>query len=306
MSPALLVQQLLRAIFTIWLVMTIVFLVGRLASDPLQRLLPEDAGPEIQQQMREELGLDRPILEQYVAYFAGVFRGDFGNSYYQARPVVEMFAERVGPTLQLSVLILITYLAIGTPLGIIAAVFRNTLLDRALMSAFFVFYALPGFVLAITLILIFSFHLGVLPSFGRGGWQYYVMPVLAGAISSAAGHARLVRSSLLDVLRADYMRTARSKGVHPVRVVLVHGLRNSLLPVITYLGMRIGGIISGSVVLETVFAWPGVGRLLVSSVKTGDFPMVQFAMIVIAAAVVIANLITDYIYSLLDPRIRVS
>lgn len=220
--------------------------------------------------------------------------------------MTEMFAERVGPTLQLSVLILAAYLLIGTPLGITAAVFRNTLLDRALMSVFFIFYALPGFVLAITLILVFSFHLGVLPSFGRGGWQHYVMPVLAGAIPSAAGHARLVRSSLLDVLRTDYMRTARSKGVHPFRVVVVHGLRNALLPVITFLGMRVGGIIAGSVVLETVFAWPGVGRLLVSSVKSGDFPMVQFAMIVIAASVVVANLLTDYTYSLLDPRIRVA
>ena len=215
-----------------------------------------------------------------------------------------MFFERIPATLKLAGLALAVSLFIGVPVGIMAALYRNSPIDRFVMSLTFIGQALPNYVLGIALILIFSLFLRWLPSGGLGSWQHYLMPVLTLGTASAAGTARLTRSGMLDVLRQDYMRTARAKGLNRFSVVLKHGLRNGCLPVLTILGLQVGTLIGGSVIVETVFAWPGMGRLVVSAVAERDFPVLQFSVLVIAATVVFANTLVDVLYGFFDPRIR--
>ncbi len=300
------VKRLLRGIATVWFVLTAVFLASRVAGDPVTFLLPDNATPDQRAELRQRLGLDKSIAEQYVLYLRGVITGDFGDSFRERRPVTQAFAERLPATLQLAAASLALAVLLGVGAGIFAALNRNGPLDRLIMSLTFVGQALPNFVLGIGLILVFSLLLRWLPSGGYGDWRNFIMPVVTLGTSSASSIARLTRSGMLDVLKQDYVRTAKAKGLVGAAVVLRHALRNAALPVVTLLGMQAGVLIAGSVIVETVFAWPGVGRLIVTAVTFGDFPVLQFAIVIVSASVVLANSLTDALYTVLDPRVRVA
>jgi peptide/nickel transport system permease protein len=254
--------------------------------------------------MRSYLGVDRPIPEQYAIYLRNCLRLDFGQSFYEHRPVSEVFFERVPLTVKLMGVSLGVAITVGVSIGIIAAFHRNSFLDRLIMSVSFSAYAMPNFVLGIFLIFLFSLVLRMLPSSGSGGWQYYIMPVLTLSSSNAAILARMTRSSMLNVIGEDYIRTARAKGVPERLVIIKHCLRNAFIPVLTMIGFMLTGLIGGSVVVERVFAWPGAGRLIVDAVLKRDYPVLQMAVLVTSVTVVLVNALVDVGYALIDPRIR--
>lgn len=299
--------RILKAILTIWFVYTLVFFLARLTGDPVEWMTAAGgASEEAKQQLRHNLGLDLPLSTQYIRSLVGLFTGDSGNSYYYARPVSELFAERIGYTLSLGGIVFLVTIFIGVPLGVLAAVKHNRPADRLTMAVAIVGNTMPNFVLGILLIFFFSLKLRAFPSgnVGEPLWRYYVLPVIALAVAPTASAARLTRSSLLDVVRQDYLDSARAKGVREWKVIFKHGLRNALIPVITILGAQLSTLIGGSVVVETVFAWPGIGTLIVNSAQQRDFPVVVFGVLVIATSVTIVNLLVDLSYGLLDPRIR--
>jgi len=301
-----LLRRLLRGSLTVWFVLTIVFVASRSTGDPVHYLLPDNATPLQREELAARLGLDQPLPRQYLTYLANASRGEFGLSFREQRPVSEAFAERIPATLRLAGTALLLSLLLGAPAGILAAVSKDGLLDRVLMSLAFIGQALPNFVLGIGLIIVFSLFLSWFPSSGQGGWHALVLPVLTLAASSAAGIARLTRAGMIEALIQDYARTARSKGLREVTVIVKHIFRNSAVAVLTIVGLQLGALIGGSVIVESVFAWPGVGRLIVTSVSSRDFPMVQFAVILVSAGVVIANSLVDVLYLVVDPRIRTS
>ncbi len=297
--------RLLKAILTIWVVWTLVFILTRLTGDPVDWILSDSADEAARQSMRVQLGLDKPLLTQYFSYFLKMFRGDAGVSYFYKKPVLELFSQRVGATLTLGMWVFGLSVLLGIPIGIYAAVRHNTFGDRAVMGTAVVGYTVPNFVLGILLIFLFSLQLRWLPSGGsEAGLYSYIMPVITLAAGPTASIARLTRSSMLDVIRQEYLDSARIKGVKERRVILVHALRNALVPVITILGGQLSTLIGGSVVVETVFSWPGIGTLIINGAKHRDFPLVQFGVLVIAISVTFINLLVDLSYNWLDPRIR--
>lgn len=293
-----------RAILTLWLVLTLVFVGGRLAGNPVDYFLPDGSTPEEEALFMAEWGLDRPILEQYVIYLEQSLSGNFGESFFELRPVVTMFQERLNATLSLSILAFLLSVSVGIPLGIVAAIKRNSGVGRLAMTVAFLGYAIPHFIIAIFLMLVFSFYLHWLPSTGNDTIWHYVMPTVTLAAHLTASIARYMRSSMLDAMSQDFMRTARAKGVAEPTVILKHALRNALIPVVTVLGLQIAGLVNGSIIVETVFAWPGIGELLVGSVMAKDFPALQFGVVAFAAVVVVVNLAVDVLYVVIDPRIR--
>lgn len=305
MEPSLaILLRMLRAVLTLWVVVTGVFLLVRLGGDPTQYLLPPDlSGPE-RDELRRLLGLDRSILAQYVVYIDNILTGDFGRSFFSSRPVDQVFLERLPATISLMVPAILLAILLGIPVGVLAAIYHNTLLDRLLMAGSFIGQSMPSFVLGIGLILTLSLALKLLPSAGNTGFAHYVMPVLTLSTILTASIARLTRASMLDVLGQPFITFARGKGLSRLAVTIRHGLRNALLPVVTLIGMQVGGLIGGAAVVETVFAWPGAGRLLVDSVVRGDYAVLQFGVVLLSATVVACNMMVDAIYLLLDPRIR--
>ena len=299
-----LIVRLAKALDTIWFIVSMVFVLTRLSGDPTDWMLPDDASLETQIQLRESLGLDKPISEQYKIYISNVLHGDMGKSYYYLRPVGELFSERAEATLKLATTAFSLSILIGVPLGVMASVYRNTFLDRMTMGFAIAGYTIPNFVLGILMIFLFSLKLKVLPSGGFGNTKNYVMPVLAMMVGPMANIARLTRSSMLDVLKQDYLDCARAKGVVEWIVIFKHALRNALIPVVTIIGLQIGTLIGGMVVIETVFAWPGIGSLIISSAQNRDFPVVQYGIMICAIIVCITNVLVDLSYALLDPRIR--
>jgi len=299
-----LIVRLAKALVTIWFIVSMVFVLTRLSGDPTDWMLPDDASLETQIQLRESLGLDKPISEQYKIYISNVLHGDMGKSYYYLRPVGELFSERAEATLKLATTAFSLSILIGVPLGVMASVYRNTFLDRMTMGFAIAGYTIPNFVLGILMIFLFSLKLKVLPSGGFGNTKNYVMPVLAMMVGPMANIARLTRSSMLDVLKQDYLDCARAKGVVEWIVIFKHALRNALIPVVTIIGLQIGTLIGGMVVIETVFAWPGIGSLIISSAQNRDFPVVQYGIMICAIIVCITNVLVDLSYALLDPRIR--
>lgn len=306
MNTRFLCIKLLRGMLTVLIVLTFVFVVLRMSGDPIDALVGDEADPDVIDYYRELYGLDKPIWEQYGLYLRNVARGDLGFSYRDERDAVEVVFERVPKTLQLGFAAFFGSLLIGIPLGIAAALNRNTLLDRFTMGFAVLGFSLPNFFLGILLILLFAMHLRILPSSGSGGWQHMVMPVTTLATAGAGSIARFARSSMLEVLSKSYVRTARAKGVPSLRRIGWHALPNAAIPIVTILGFRLGDLIAGSVVTESVFAWPGVGRLLVVSVGSRDLAIVQTILITVATTMVFANLCVDLLYGWLDPRIRVS
>ncbi|MER9683177.1 ABC transporter permease [Mesorhizobium sp. M0115] len=297
-------SRALRNAFTLWAILTVVFVATRLTGDPTSYLIPPEM-PEAQRvELRTKLGLDDDIPTQYLRYGEALLRGDFGRSFFSNRPVVELFTERVPNTLLLTIPAFVLSIAIGLGGGLWAALHHNALFDRSITTATVVMQAIPNFVVGIAAILIFSLSLKLLPSGGMGSWKHMILPVITLAVAASANISRLVRSSMLEVLSQDYIRYARSKGLSPAVVVLKHGLRNAILPVLTILGLQLGGLIAGAVVTESVFAWPGVGRLVIEAVMKRDFAMLQFGILVFSATVILANLLVDLAYGLLDPRVR--
>ena len=305
MSLRYLVTKLLRAVFTLWAVVTFVFIVLRMTGDPTDQLLPDDIAPEIADYYRALWGLDRPIWQQYLLYFQAAFQGDFGVSFRNGLPALDIIGQRVPKTLELGAATFATALIIGIPLGILAALHRDRWIDRLTMSFAVFGFSMPNFFLGILLILLFALQWRMLPSSGYGTWQHMVMPVFTLATAFAGAIARYTRSAMLEVLSQDYIRTAEAEGAGLGARVWRHALPNAAVPIVTIVGFSLGGMIGGAVITENVFAWPGVGRLLTNSVGDRDLAVVQGIVMLVAVTMVVANLAVDLAYSWLDPRVRV-
>ena len=303
---AYLIRRLLSVIPVVVGVVTVVFLFLRLVpGDPVDLMLGENALQADRQALRQSLGLDQPIAKQYLNYVSGVVRGDLGQSYYYREPVLDTLWVRYPATLELTLAGLAVGLLIAFPIGIWAAVRKGKTFDRVSMLAAFVGVALPSFWLGPLLISYFAVDLDWLPVSGREGIDSLVLPALTLGIGLASLSSRMVRASLIDTLSEDYVRTARAKGLSERRVILKHALRNALLPVVTIIGLQFGALLSGAVITETIFSWPGVGRLLITAIQTRDYPLIQGGVLLISLTYVAVNLITDLLYGVLDPRIRV-
>jgi peptide/nickel transport system permease protein len=281
-----------------------VFFLLHLTGDPVRLMLPPEASAAEVERLRRTFGLDAPIPAQYARFLVGVFQGDFGTSLRYNAPSLPLVLERVPATLRLASVATAFAILASVPLGIAAAVWRGSAIDRlcTLLGAFG--QSMPVFWLGIVLILVFSVRYRLLPSFGSGSLRHLILPAATLALYSLARISRLARSAMLDTLGTDYVRTARAKGLSGMAVAFKHALRNASLPIITVVAVEFGVLLGGAVVTETVFAWPGVGRLAVQAILTRDFPLVQAIVFVIATTLVFLNLTVDLLYGLLDPRIR--
>lgn len=298
-------QRLLGALLVILGVVSIVFLLIHLIpGDPVEIMLGESASTADREALRVALGLNLPIGVQFQNYLYGLLQFDTGNSIHFQRPVSDLLLERLPATGLLALVTLIITLSVALPLGVIAAVRRNTWWDTGAMSFSMLGVSIPNFWLGPVLILIFSLWLGWFPISGQGGFTAVILPALTLATGLIAVLSRMVRSSMLEVLGEDYMRTARAKGLPPHTVILHHGLRNALLPVITLLGLQLGALLAGAVITETVFSWPGIGLLTIESIQSRDYPVVQACVLLISVTYVLVNLLTDLAYAWVDPRVR--
>jgi peptide/nickel transport system permease protein len=284
----------------------LVFMIMKLApGDPARLILGENANAEEIHALREKMGLNDPILLQYGKYMANLFRGDMGTSYITKRPVAAEMASRFPYTLKLALVSAAVSILIAIPLGIVAAVKQNTIFDNASMVVSLVGISMPAFWMALMLMLFFSLRLKWFPVQGAsGGWKSYVLPSIAIGFMNMAAIARTTRSSMLETIRQDYIRTARSKGIAKSEVVLCHAFQNALIPTVTVIGVQLGQLIGGAVLTETVFAWPGLGRLMVQSVNARDVPMILGCMVVLSASFSLINLVVDLLYGFFDPRVR--
>lgn len=294
-------MQLIPTLFGITL---ITFLLVRMTGDPASLMLSQDAPPEAREQFRHEYGLDLPLHIQYARFVAHALRGDLGMSMRYREPVAALIWERLPATIELGLAALALAIITGIPLGVLSAVKKDTLIDGAVRGLTLVGQAVPIFYLGLMLIILFGATWKLLPATGRGTLRHLILPCITLATFQVAIVARFTRGAVLDVLRADYVRTARAKGVSEVVVLFRHVLKNAMIPIVTIVGLQIGGLLSGAVVTETVFAWPGIGRLMVQSIYTRDFPVVQAMVLLIAVSFVMANLCVDLMYAWLDPRIR--
>jgi len=300
-----LVRRLILTIPVLIGVSTLVFsLIHLIPGDPVQTMLGESASPADVAQMRTRLGLDRPLLVQYGAFMKGAAAGDLGRSLRTNQPVVTEIRQRFPATLELAVSAMLVAMLIAIPLGILAAVNVNTRVDHAATTAALLGISVPNFWLGPLLAIVFSIELGWLPVSGRGTLANLILPALTLGAPLAAVLARMTRASLLEELRELYVLAARSRGVSRARAVLRHAFRNSLIPVVTIIGLQAGVVLTGAVVTETIFAWPGVGRYLIQSITARDYPAVQGCILFIAITYVSVNLLTDLAYGFLDPRIR--
>ena len=296
--------RLLRALVALWLVSTVVFVVMRLSGDPVPLLLPPDAPRSEYARVANELGLDRPLPMQYAVFLGNVLRGDFGRSLHFREPAMQVVVGYLPATLELGLTAFALAVVVAVPIGLLSAVKRNSALDQAAMSLALVGQAAPTFFLGILFILLVSLKAGLLPTSGRGGWEHLVLPSLTLGAFTMASIARLTRSSILEVLRQDYVRTARAKGMAEWLVVAKHTLRNAAVPILTITGLQFGTLLGGAVVTETVFAWPGIGRLAIQSIYSRDYPVVQAVVFLSALLFIVLNFFIDVVYGLLDPRIR--
>ena len=302
---AFILQRLLGALLVILGVVSVVFLLIHLIpGDPVEIMLGESASTADREALRAALGLNLPIGAQFQNYLYGLLQLDLGTSIHLRRPVVELLLERLPATGLLALATLLITLSLALPLGVLAAIRHNTWWDTGAMSFSMLGISIPNFWLGPLLILVFSLWLGWFPISGRSGFSSVILPALTLATGLIAVLSRMVRSSMLEVLGEDYMRTARAKGMPPGRVILHHGLRNALLPVITLLGLQLGALLAGAVITETVFSWPGIGLLTIESIQSRDYPVVQACVLLISVTYVVVNLLTDLAYAWIDPRIR--
>lgn len=298
-------SRLLQAIPTLLLISFLTFIMGFLApGDPIRMILGEHSDPQTVAQVRHELGLDQPWYVQYGRFVWNAVRGDFGISLYNRRPVGDMIRESFPATATLAVLAILLAIMVGIPAGIVAAVWHNRLPDRLSMAGVVIGISVPNFVLATLLILLVSVRLGWLPVAGWGASEYMVLPVLVLAARPSASIARFTRTSMLEVLQQHYIRTARAKGVPEHLVILRHALPNALLPVVTVIGNAFGYLLTGSFIVETVFAVPGVGYKSIEAILRRDYPVIQATTLLFAFLFIVVNLVVDVLYTRLDPRVR--
>jgi ABC-type dipeptide/oligopeptide/nickel transport system permease component len=286
-------------------VATLVFsLIHLIPGDPAQAMLGDTASPEEIAELRGRLGLDRPLAEQYTSFLGGIVRGDLGVSLRTSQPVTSMIMERMPATFELAAAAMLFALAVAMPLGIAAAVWRGTSVDHSAMTLALMGISIPNFWLGPLLAIVFAVELGWLPVSGRGTWAHLVLPAISLGAALAAILARMTRATLLEELREQYVQAARARGTSRLRAVVRHAFRNSLIPVVTLVGLQFGAVLTGAVITETIFAWPGIGRLLIQSISFRDYPLVQGCILLIAITYVGVNLLTDLVYGVLDPRIR--
>jgi peptide/nickel transport system permease protein len=296
--------RLFRATLTILLVMTFAFIVLRLSGDPAAIMLGPDAPTNSVDAFRAEWGLDDPIWKQYFAYLKSIAQLDFGVSMRDRSPAINLVLERVPATLALTVPTLIIQLGIGIPAGVYAALHRESLADRGVIMLSIFGFTIPSFVMGLVLVLIFAVTLGWLPSGGQDSWQHGILPIATMSVGGIGILARFSRSAMIEVMGQPYIRTAMAKGLSWRDVVWKHALPNASVPIVTIVGFMVGSLIAGAVVVESIFSWPGIGRLLIVSVSNRDLAVVQCLLLVVASTMVIANLCVDFAYGLLDPRLR--
>jgi peptide/nickel transport system permease protein len=302
---AFLVRRLLYTIPVVWVVVTLVFgFIHLVPGDPVAQMLGEGAAVTEVERLRSELGLDRPVWEQYFAYMSGLVRGDLGVSFRNQQPVLSAIGERYPATMQLAAAAIFFSLLLAIPLGVLAAVRRSTVTDRSIGLFTLLGVSLPNFALGPLLILFFSIYLGWLPVSGREGLLHLILPAVTLGGAMAAIATRMVRSSMLEEIHQDYVRTARSKGLSNRQVMFRHALRNGLIPILTMVEIQLGNLLTEAVVTETIFSWPGLSQLLIQAINARDYPLVQGCVLAVALTYVTVNLLTDVCYSVVDPRIR--
>ena len=299
-----LAHRLFRALIALWLVSTVVFVVMRLSGDPVPLLVPPDAPRSEYERVAKDLGLDRPLPVQYAVFIGNVLRGDFGRSIHFRQPAWRVVMGYLPATAELALAAFGLALLVAVPVGLLSAVKRNSPIDHVTMGVALIGQSAPTFFLGILFILLFSLKANWFPTSGRGGWEHLVLPALTLGAFAMASIARLTRSAVLEVLRQDYVRTARAKGVPELAVVVKHTLKNAALPVVTITALQFGTLLGGAVVTETVFAWPGIGRLAIQSIYNRDYPVVQCTVFLSALVFIIVNFVVEVIYGFLDPRVR--
>jgi len=297
-------RRLLQLVPTLLGVTLVVFLLIRVSGDPTQLLLPETATPEDRELFRKQHGLDRPIPIQYVQYVGNLLRGDLGRSLIDERSALDVVLQRLPATIELTVAAMLIAVLVGIPVGVLAAVRRGSILDRLAMLGALTGQSMATFWVGILLILLFAVQLRWLPVSGRDGLRHLVLPAVTLSLYMMPVLARMTRSSMLEVWRQDFVRTARAKGLRERTVILRHALRAALIPVVTVLGLQFGGALAGAIVTESVFAWPGVGTFVLDAIYKRDYPVVQAAVLVVATVYILTNLLIDLLYVVLDPRIR--
>lgn len=300
-----LLKRLLLLIPTIWGVVTVVFLLIHLVpGDPVEIMLGENAMAADKAKLRHELGLDKPLGEQYVDYLENLCKLDLGESIFYHEPVAKVIGERYPATLSLAIIAMIVAVFLSIPPGIYAAVKKYSFWDNTTLVLSLIGVSLPNFFLGPLLILLFALKLGWLPVSGMSGWDSYILPSITLGTALAAILTRMTRSSLLSTLNQAYVTTARAKGVPEFKVIVKHALRNAMIPVVTIMGLQFGALLSGAVITETIFSWPGIGRLLIDAINTRDYPLVQGVVLIIALSYVIVNTLVDLTYTFIDPRVR--
>ena len=300
-----LTRRLVLLLPMVVLISAVVFWAMRLIPvNPAELMLGPFSTPDQQERAKRELGLDKPIYVQYGIFLGNAVRGDFGRSIKSGKPVTALIKDTLPNTLLLGTIALLIAYAIAIPMGMMAAVRQNTLLDQAAMGFAMLGMAVPHFWLGLLLILVFAVNLHWLPGSGIGTWKHLVLPALTLGLEGTALTSRMTRSSMLEVLRQDYVRVARAKGLRESTVIYRHALRNALIPIISLLGLRLGYLVGGAVVVEAIFAWPGIGRLLVDSILARDYPVVQGVLVMLGLSVIFANLLADVLYAFADPRIK--
>lgn len=300
-------RTLAKMAVTLFVIVTLVFFATRLSGNPVDFVLGQGITDEDRQLLIRYYGLDGSVWSQYLHYLGSITSGEFGLSFLERRPVADIVAERIWPSLKLLLSTLALTVSVSVPMGIAAALYRTRALGSAIMVVAFLGYAVPNFVLAIMLILVFAYWLNWLPVVGDGSALHFIMPTLVMSGMLVAALTRFTRNAMLDVLSQDYMRTARAKGLPERLVILKHGLRNASITLLSVVGLQIAGLAAaGSVVVESIFAWPGIGELLVRSAITRDYPVLQFGVLAVAIAVIVINALIDLAYAYADPRIRLA
>lgn len=300
-----LIKRLCGAAFVLFGITTLVFLlIHIIPGDPVEVMLGETARPADREALRHALGLDLPLLQQWWQYLSGIAHFDLGESLHTKRAVNQLLMERLPATALLSIISMLVAIVIALPLGVLAAVYKDSICDRLAMMTAMLGVSIPNFVMGPILIIIFALWLGWFPVSGNEGVYSLVLPALTLGTALAAILSRMVRASVLEVLQEDYIRAARARGLSEVRILVIHALRNAALPVITILGMQFGALLAGAVITETIFAWPGIGQLMIESIQKRDYPIVQACVLLISVTYVFVNLLTDLLYTRLDPRVK--
>lgn len=299
-----LIRRLLQIIPVLFIISFVVFCLVFVAGDPVALMLPEDASPEDIEQLRESLGLNKPFHIQYFTYMLGLVKFDFGESFRYGQSALPIVLERLPATLELATASMFIAIIIAIPFGIWSATKKNSPVDLLATGGAVLWKAMPNFWLGIMLILLFSVTLGWFPVSGRGTFSHLILPSLTLGTGIAAEMTRLIRSSMLEILNQDYIRTAKSKGIRDFFVVNKHAFRNALIPVVTITALQTSTVVGGTLITETVFSWPGLGQLLIQAVNTRDMAIVQASVFIIAFMVILMNLLADIVYKILDPRIK--